>query len=194
MSHNHCDHHHFGVCCSFTAFIGRLFIAVIFLLSGINKFVDFNATAAILSTKIQTAPSTLLFIAALVEIIGALSLILGFKTRFGALLLFLFLIPTTYLFHDFWNYTEEAARAVQQINFLKNLAIMGGLLYVVSSGAGCLSLDHLFCRKKHDGGDSCCAKEADYSREVKTREGYNTNNPPRTDLDDTGTTQFNDKP
>lgn len=78
----------------------------------------------------------LLIGAAVVELIGSLSIIFGYKARAGAILLMLFIIPATYIFHDFWNETNDAAMQLQQIMFLKNLAIFGGLLYIACEGPG----------------------------------------------------------
>ena len=64
------------------------------------------------------------------------------RAAWAATVLFLFLIPTTLLFHDFWSYTGSQA-AMQKIQFMKNLAIMGGMLYVMAFGAGSLSIDRL---------------------------------------------------
>ena len=86
--------------------------------------------------------------AALVEIVASLALIFGIKTRYAAFVLFLFLIPTTYIFHDFWNLGSEEAK-LQFIMFMKNLAIAGGLLYIMGAGAGGLALDR------------CCSSRCD---------------------------------
>ena len=82
----------------------------------------------------------LLYIAAFMELIGALSLILGYKTKWGAGLLIIFLIPVTLLMHNFWAAPEEAFK-LEMIHFMSNLSILGGLLYVVAAGPGKLSLD-----------------------------------------------------
>ncbi|MGL6136758.1 MAG: DoxX family membrane protein, partial [Planktothrix sp.] len=69
------------------------------------------------------------------QILGGLSLVLGYKTRLGAWLLILFLIPATVIFHNFWDIPSE------KIDFLKNLSIMGGLLMITYFGAGPVSVD-----------------------------------------------------
>lgn len=125
---------------AFLMFIARLCIAAIFLSAGFNKLMNFEQTAEFMTAKGFTAVPLFLFGAALIEIIGGLSLVFGFKTRWGALILLAFLAPTTLIFHDFWN-LEGAERALQQIMFLKNLAIFGGLLYVLSVGAGIWAID-----------------------------------------------------
>ncbi len=134
-----------GSCCSSVFMLfGRICLATIFILSGIGKFLHPIETMAYMTAKGMTMPHFFLYAAALVEIIGGLSLLLGLKTRWGSLLLLLFLIPTTLIFHNFWAVSPEAAQG-EIINFLKNLAIFGGLLYTFSVGPGKISLDELFC-------------------------------------------------
>jgi putative oxidoreductase len=88
--------------------------------------------------------------AALVELAGGLSILLGCWARLGALALFLLLIPTTLIFHDFWAY-EGMDRMNQMQHFMKNLTIMGGLLMVVGLGPGSFSVDARTRR-----GEMCC--------------------------------------
>lgn len=126
--------------------IARWCIAAIFIFSGASKLIFFDQTHAYMASKGFTAIPLFLFGAVLLEFVGGLSLILGYKTRFGATILLLFLIPTTAIFHDFWN-VEGADRALQQLMFLKNLAIFGGLLYILCDGAGSFSIDSC-CRTK----------------------------------------------
>lgn len=125
---------------SFGLFLGRLCLATIFVMAGIGKFLDFEGTAKYMESAGMTMIPFFLYGAAVVEILGGLSVFLGFKTRLGATLLLLFLIPTTIIFHGFWN-LEGAMRMMQTTEFLKNLAIMGGLLYVIVCGPGRMSLD-----------------------------------------------------
>ena len=115
--------------------IGRVLLGLIFILSGINKITGFEGTQQYMAAQGMPLTALLLTGAILVEIAGGLSIIVGYKARFGAAALFLFLIPTTLIFHtDFGNQT-------QMIMFMKNLSIMGGLLFVVTYGAGPLSVD-----------------------------------------------------
>ena len=84
---------------------------------------------------------TLFLIGAVVlEIGGSLSVIAGFKARWGALALIVFTIPTTLIFHAYWA-VDPAQMQIQQIMFMKNLAMVGGLLIVMAFGAGPLSVD-----------------------------------------------------
>lgn len=135
---------HINWFCSILLFLGRLCISAIFLISGISKFVEYNATAQMMAAKGLSYVPVLLIIAALIEIICSLSLIFGYKTRLGSLILLLYLIPVTYVFHNFWA-LEGADRQLQMIMFLKNLAIFGGLLEVLAIGAGGCGCDR-WCR------------------------------------------------
>lgn len=135
------------ITCSLTTLLGRLCLSAIFLMAGIGKIMHYDQTAKYMESKGMTMIPFFLVAALLIELIGALSLIIGFKTRWGAALLLLFLIPTTLIFHDFWN-VDEASRQMQMINFLKNLGIFGGLLYVLSCGAGRFSVDSCCCRSE----------------------------------------------
>lgn len=128
------------IVCSILMLIGRICMSIIFLLAGVHKLMDYSGTAEYMATKNIPAMPYLLG-AAFVEIIGGLSILLGFKIRFGAFLLILFLIPTTYIFHDFWNIQDPKTMQEQMAHFLSNIAIMGGLLYVFCAGAGGCSLD-----------------------------------------------------
>jgi len=138
-----------GHCQSVLMLLGRLALAAIFLLAGIGKFADPVATQAYMALKGINFTPFFMYAAAIIEILAALSLILGYKTRWSAFILFLFLIPTTIIFHNFWA-LQAPEKEIQMLFFLKNIAIMGGLLYVSACGAGKLALDHLCCKKHED--------------------------------------------
>jgi uncharacterized membrane protein YphA (DoxX/SURF4 family) len=122
------------------ALVGRILLSVIFLMSGVNKIFDFAGTQAYMAQA--GMPYTALFLvgAIVFEVVGGLSLVLGYKTKWGAVLLIVFLIPATLIFHRFWSVPPEMAQ-MQMINFLKNIAILGGLLQVAAFGPGRFSLD-----------------------------------------------------
>lgn len=117
--------------------IARIFLSVIFLRSALSKILDFSGTQQqIAANGIPLALTGLLLAGAIVfELAGGLSVLLGYKARWGAILLIIFLVPTTLIFHT--NFAEE----MQVIQFLKNLALVGGLLMVVYFSSGPLSLD-----------------------------------------------------
>jgi putative oxidoreductase len=124
----------------FAPVVGRFLLALIFLLSGIGKIGGFAGTAAGIASKGLPMPEVLAALSIVIEIGGAAMLILGWRARWGALAIFLWMIPVTLLFHGFWAVPPEQYQ-LQQIMFMKNLAIMGGLLYVMAFGAGSYSLD-----------------------------------------------------
>lgn len=115
--------------------LGRVLLSAIFLMSGANKIMNWSKTAEHMEGEGMQYVPFLLAAAIVFEIGGGLSLLLGCWARLGAFLLIVFLIPTTLIFHDFWTY-EGSEQQTQMINFMKNLAIMGGLLIVFALGAG----------------------------------------------------------
>jgi putative oxidoreductase len=120
--------------------IGRLLLSAIFIMSGIHKITAWSDTADSMTREGMIAVPLFLLGAVVFEIAGGLSVLLGYWTRCGALLLIIFLIPTTIIFHDFWTY-ESAEQQMQMIHFMKNLAILGGLCFVLTYGPGPVSID-----------------------------------------------------
>ncbi|HEY2922284.1 MAG TPA: DoxX family protein [Candidatus Binatia bacterium] len=127
---------------------GRVLLSVIFLLSGLGKIIDWDGNAQAMASQGMPLIPLLLIGAIITELAGGLSVLLGWKARWGALLLFLYLIPTTLIFHNFWAFTG-AEMQTQLVNFLKNLSIMGGLLLVAA----------------HDGAALVAEREADVTVE-----------------------------
>jgi putative oxidoreductase len=126
--------------------LGRILLSVIFLVEGPTKVIDWSHTAEGMANHgIPLVPLSLT-VAVVVETLGRLAILLGFQTRVMALVVFMFLIPTTLIYHNFW-----AASGSQQqdymLHFLKNLAIMGGLLEFCAFGAGALSVDARLARR-----------------------------------------------
>jgi len=124
----------------FLALIARILLAVVFIVSGYGKIGGFDGTVAAIAGKGIPLPQVAAAITILIELGGGILLVLGWKTRWLGLIFFLWLIPTTALFHDFWAAPPDQHMA-QQIHFMKNLAIMGGMLMVYAFGPGRLSID-----------------------------------------------------
>ncbi|HSD61912.1 MAG TPA: DoxX family protein [Burkholderiales bacterium] len=119
---------------------GRILLALIFVIAGYGKIGSFSGTAAYMASQGLPMSKVLLAITIAIELGGGLMILLGWKARWAALAIFLFIIPTTLMFHQFW--AADAAQVQNQMNhFLKNLAIMGGMLYIVAHGPGPFSLD-----------------------------------------------------
>lgn len=121
--------------------LGRALLAAIFLMSGFGKIMEFNATAQMMGSVGFPIPALFLIGAIMFEIFGGLSVLLGYKARWGALALFLFMIPTTLIFHASHMGAGGQEGQMQMIHTLKNLAIMGGLLILAANGGGRYSLD-----------------------------------------------------
>jgi len=110
---------------------GRVLLSLIFILSGLGKLFHFHDSAAMMAGKGMPAASLLLAGAITFEIVGGLSVLTGFKARWGALALIVFLIPTTLIFHNFWA-AQGMAQQDQMAHFMKNLGLIGGLLLLAS--------------------------------------------------------------
>jgi putative oxidoreductase len=121
--------------------IGRILVSVIFLSSGLAKLAMFSTMTGYMVAKHVPLPAVALAIAAAVEILGGLAVLLGFQARIAGWVLFLYLIPTTVLFHSFWA-LSGAEQMDNQIHFFKNVAIMGGLLFLTAFGPGAYSIDN----------------------------------------------------
>ncbi|HEY6051790.1 MAG TPA: DoxX family protein [Thermoanaerobaculia bacterium] len=115
--------------------VGRILLAAIFILSGVGKITAWSGTAGMMAAKGLPAPQVLLALAIAFEILGGLSVATGYRARTGALMLIVFLILATLIFHNFWAY-QGGEREMQMAHFLKNVAILGGLLIVVARGPG----------------------------------------------------------
>lgn len=119
---------------------GRALLALIFIVSGFDKITGFSATAGFMASKGMPIAEVLLVGTIAVEFLGGLMLLVGWKARWAALAIFLFIIPATLIFHNPAGLTGQEAQD-QMINVMKNLAIMGGMLMVFAFGPGAWSLD-----------------------------------------------------
>lgn len=125
---------------SITPLIGRILISMIFVMSGVQKFMMFSMMTGVAAAKNLPMPAVAIGAAATIEVLGGLAILAGFHTKLAAWVVFLFLIPTTVLFHNFWT-MQGMERMDNQGHFMKNLAIMGGLLILAANGAGAYSVD-----------------------------------------------------
>ena len=121
--------------------VGRVLLALIFLLSGFGKITGYAGTAAYMAAKGMPMIGVLLPLTILTELGGGLALVAGFKARWVALLLAGFSLLSALIFHDFWSVTDAMQHMNQQINFLKNVSMAGGLLMVFALGAGPYAVD-----------------------------------------------------
>jgi putative oxidoreductase len=122
------------------ALAARILMSILFLVAGIGKIGGFAGTAGYIASKGLPLPEFGAVIAIVVEVGGAVALIAGFRTRAVALALAVFCVVSGVIFHNFWA-MPAAQVMVNQIMFMKNLSIAGGLLMMSAFGAGALSLD-----------------------------------------------------
>lgn len=129
--------------------LGRIMIATIFLMSAVgNKIPNFNKVAGYMASE-NVPMSQVMLVGAIVFLIaGSLSIIVGFKARIGAALLLVFLVLATYFFHDFWTFENAQAKQDQMIQFMKNLALMGTMVFLMTNGSGRMSLDNILFTKE----------------------------------------------
>ena len=119
---------------------GRFLLAAIFIFAGFNKFTSLEGTAGYIASKGLPLPSLLAIGAGVVEFFGGLAILVGFKTRWTAGAVLVFTAIAALIFHNFWAVPADQVQN-QMIHFMKNLSIVGGLLYVVVYGSGPLSID-----------------------------------------------------
>ncbi len=120
--------------------IGRVCLAWLFVPAGWGKIAGFSGTVGYAASAGLPFPPATVVIAIAIELIAGLALLVGYKARWAAALLALFTIVAAFSFHNYWTMPAEQ-QAMQKINFDKNIAIFGGLLFVVAFGAGRISID-----------------------------------------------------
>ena len=124
------------------AILGRLCLVAIFALSALsNKIPNFANVAQGMASAGVPFPTVALAGAIVFLLVGSVSVAIGYRARFGALLLLLFLIPATYYFHAPWRAATPDETTQQMIHLLKNLGLMGAMLLIMAAGPGPGSLD-----------------------------------------------------
>lgn len=123
-----------------SALIGRLLLAVMFLLAGLSKLGGLEGTAGYIASKGLPMAQLLAIATVALEVGAAVMLIVGWQARWAALALAAFTLLATVLFHNYWAMPADQ-QMMQQLMFMKNLAITGGLLVLFAFGPGSLSLD-----------------------------------------------------
>ena len=123
-----------------SASIGRVLLALMFLMAGFSKLGGLEGTAGYIASKGLPMPQLLAIGVAVLELVAAALLIVGWQARWAALALAAFTLLASVLFHNFWA-MPEAQKMMQQQAFMKNIAAIGGLLVVFAFGPGTLSLD-----------------------------------------------------
>lgn len=119
--------------------LGRVLYSVMFLMTAFGHFsggyVGYAAQAGV------PMPGVLVPLSGIIAIAGGLSIALGYKTKLGAWLVVIFLVPVTFMMHRFWTVTDPMMAGIQMANFFKNISMLGAALLIAYFGAGPLSLD-----------------------------------------------------
>jgi putative oxidoreductase len=121
--------------------VGRIVLVLMFLFSGVIKFIDLSGTAAHIAGKGLSMPTVLAAAAGALEVIGGLMVVLGWQTRLAAVMLMVFTAVAGAIFHDFWNVPAGREQIDQMLHLWKNATICGGFLLLASAGPGRYSMD-----------------------------------------------------
>ena len=129
--------------------LGRLLLSNLFIVAGFKKITGFAGTAGYMAAKMPSLDPNLikimLVLTIAIELGGGLMILIGWQARWVATIIFLWMIPVTYLFHAYWGLPPDQMQ-MQFIQFQKNLAIMGALLLIVAQGTGPYSLGRDNCK------------------------------------------------
>ncbi len=132
--------------------LSRILISTVFIIFGYLQFTNIagytvNPNVVKFSGMIGglLAPVVIAYLVAAIDLFGGLCVLVGYKARWASIALLIFVILTLFVAHNFWV-MEGASRTANQVNFYKNLAIMGGLLLIFAHGPGRYSLDARFAR------------------------------------------------
>ncbi len=120
--------------------LARILLALMFILSGFGKLTDIQGTAGYIASGGLPFPMLLAAGVGALELLGGLALVIGFQARWVGLVLGLFTLVASVVFHPFWAVPADQ-QSITQLLFMKNLSVAGGLLLVSALGAGPLSMD-----------------------------------------------------
>ena len=123
------------------ALVGRILLALMFVLAGVSKIGGFAGTVGYMQAKGVPAASVLAALTIILELGGGLALVFGFYTRWVALAMGLFTILVSLIFHNYWAMADAQQIANNQLFFMKNISVAGGMFVLAAFGAGAFSLD-----------------------------------------------------
>ncbi len=124
--------------------IGRILVSVIFLVEAYDSLTYFQHTKTVMAGYgITWQPDLLLTATIFILFLGGTLILIGYRASFGAFLVLLYWIPVTFIVHSFWNAPPELQRQ-ESIDFMKNIAIMGGVIIIWVNGSGRYSIKRLF--------------------------------------------------
>ncbi len=119
--------------------LGRILYSAIFLMAAPGHFT--SKTIAFAAGKGVPMASLAVPLSGVIAFLGGLSILLGYKARFGAWFIVLFLVPVTVMIHNFWAIADPMQAQIQHVNFMKNLSMLGAALLIAYFGSGPLNLE-----------------------------------------------------
>ena len=126
-----------------TDLIGRIFLSAIFLFEAVDSTLFFDKTKQTMTQYGLTwSQDFLLYGAIFLLVTGGLMVLLGYRSTLGTIMLLMYWVPVTFIVHDFWMYPKDQVR-LQSILFMKDIAIIGGLLMLAGKGSGRYSIKRL---------------------------------------------------
>ncbi|MBV8792195.1 MAG: DoxX family protein [Pseudolabrys sp.] len=129
----------------FLLLAGRILLGLIFVRSGYGKLFDISGVAATFPPR--GIPYFMAWISVPSEFFGGLALIFGFATRYVIGIMVIFMLVASFSSHAYWNFTDAAVRRAQDTNFWKNMAILGGILFLFVTGPGRFSVDRWLAKR-----------------------------------------------
>ena len=127
----------------FIDLLGRIFLSAIFIFEALDSIWYFDKNKQSMEAYgYHSNLDTLLYVSIFLLLIGGLCVLLGYRITFGGILLLCYWIPVTFVVHDFWNAPKEELRT-QSILFMKDVAVIGGLLMLIGKGSGRYSMRRL---------------------------------------------------
>jgi len=119
---------------------GRVLLVLIFIIDGYGKITGFEGTIRYMQAYHMPMTQVLAVMAIIIELSGGIMVVVGWKARWAAAAFFIYVLVVSFVFHAFWAVPANQVQ-LQSIMFMKNLAIMGGMLYIIVHGSGPLSVD-----------------------------------------------------
>ncbi len=121
--------------------VGRILYAMIFVIFGLFHFTNLQGMSQYAASQGIPAPTVMTIVTGILLVVGGVSVLLGYKAQLGAWLLVIFLVPTSFLMHNFWAIDDPMQASNQMAHFMKNLSMAGAALLITYFGSGPLSLD-----------------------------------------------------
>jgi len=121
--------------------IGRILFSLIFISSGLSHIFKLSEMSQYTASMGVPFPTAATLFSGLILLVGGLSILLGYKVKIGAIILVVFLIPTSFIAHAFWGIEDQMQAQMQMILFMKNIAMTGAALMFFYFGTGPLSIE-----------------------------------------------------